>query len=525
MRTAVTVHLIIGLFAAFASGQTTFVASFDPAARAEPATGRLVVHLVAADSTVASAPPAAGPFWSDPQPIYAIDVTGLKPGETATVPPTAAFPDGFPHPPAELPAGRYVAQAVLDVNRLDSSWRREPGNLYGSPVPFEVRVGEPNTVTLTMDKATAGFEFPAGEGAEEVVVDSTLLSDFHGSPQQLKAGVVPPLEFDEDEKYAAIYVIGGFGGRHDEAVRYVGRTRGTWAEIRRRAFVVVLDPETPNGHSLFVDSRVNGPHGSALTQELIPAIEAKYPQLVAEPAARIVTGHSSGGWASLWLGVTYPETFGAVFSSGPDPVDFRRFELIDIYNHANAYADDRGEERPAARFEVDGEMAVTMTVREEVGGETVLRPDFASGQQWASWMACWGTKGGTIDGYPVPRPLFDARTGEIDPEEAEAYKAFDIRLLLANDPARYGPIFRDNVRLVCGRLDNYYLNEAVELLAAEVEKHAGDADGPGYVELVEGADHGGSLFRSEIMRAWPRQVIEHLDRHELGEGSRNEARP
>jgi hypothetical protein len=76
------------------------------------------------------------------------------------------------------------------------------------------------------------------------------------------------------------------------------------------------------------------------------------------------------------------------------------------------------------------------------------------------------------------------------------------------DPARYLPLFRKNVRLIVGTEDSFYLNEAVALLAAELESHPRDADDPGYVKLVPG-DHG-SVFASPAMEAIPAEVLAHL---------------
>jgi len=42
------------------------------------------------------------------------------------------------------------------------------------------------------------------------------------------------------------------------------------------------------------------PRGEALVKEFIPYLESQF-HLIAKPEARIVTGHSSGGWSSLWL--------------------------------------------------------------------------------------------------------------------------------------------------------------------------------------------------------------------------------
>ncbi len=72
----------------------------------------------------------------------------------------------------------------------------------------------------------------------------------------------------------------------------------------------------PFGHSVFADSANNGPVGEALIMELIPAIEERF-RIIAEPSAQFVGGHSSGGWSSLWLQVTYPDYFGGCWSTGP----------------------------------------------------------------------------------------------------------------------------------------------------------------------------------------------------------------
>ncbi len=519
-----------------AAAQTSFRVTLPDDAPEGGWTGRLVVYTIADDSGMGRADPSDGPFWRNPQPLFGVDVSGEPGGVVVEIPATTAFPNAYPFPPAELPTGGYRAQAVLDINRLESAWQREPGNRYGETVAFDAKPGEPTVVDLALGNTTEGFAFPQIEGAAEIVVESKLLSDFHGQPVQLRAGVVEPIDYDEDKKYAAVYEVPGFGGRHTGVLGQLRRTRGDAGELRRRAFRITLDPESPNGHTLFCDSAVNGPWARALIEELIPAIEAKYPSLVSEPWARIVTGHSSGGWSSLWLGSQYPKTFGATWSSAPDPVDFRRFELIDIYSDGNAYVKD-GDEVPSCRYFNDaGEMEVTLSVRGENGGEGVLGPNNTSGQQWDSWMACWGTprRSSTSTAFtttkpqeglpptpwdsrprqwPVAKPLFDAKTGELTHAEAEHYKRYDIRLLLANDPERYVPVFRNNIRLVCGTFDNYYLNEAVQLLKAELDAHPFDGESAGYVTMVEGADHGGSLFRSNAMRAWPREMIEHLDRH------------
>jgi hypothetical protein len=76
---------------------------------------------------------------------------------------------------------------------------------------------------------------------------------------------------------------------------------------------------------------------------LIPEFDKQF-RSVAAPTARFLTGHSSGGWSSLWLQVAYPEQFDGVWSTSPDPVDFRDFQRIDLTKPGeNMFVDAKGE--------------------------------------------------------------------------------------------------------------------------------------------------------------------------------------
>src|SRR5262249_37747890 len=107
-------------------------------------------------------------------------------------------------------------------------------------------------------------------------------------------------------------------------------------------------PDCRTGHHVFADSDNNGPYGKALTEELIPHIEQTF-RALGKPSARLLTGHSSGGWSSLWLQMTHPDFFGGVWSTPPDPVDFRDFQRVNIYQDANIFTDADGQPRPLAR--------------------------------------------------------------------------------------------------------------------------------------------------------------------------------
>jgi hypothetical protein len=498
------------------AGGTEFRVSFAREVRAEPASGRLVVWLVKANSPVdlSGQEPADGPFFESPQPMYGVDIKDLSPGKDAVVDNGAV---GFPGTLSGLAPGRYKAQAVLDVNRLDSSWRREPGNLYSKVQMIEVKSGETTKYDIKLTEVVRTPTRGAPRGVEYVEAPSELLTKFRGQPVVLKAGVVLPTGYDPraSKRYAAVYEIPGFGGDHTGA-RMVSAARqgGGFRDVLKECFWITLNPEGPNGHHLFANSANNGPVGDALVQELIPALEKKY-RLIAEPPARLLRGHSSGGWSAVWLALTYPETFGAAWASSPDPVDFTHFQIPDIYSDASMYlragapgARDSGEkEIPSFRDSGDARM----TIRQENRMEEVLGPDNTSGQQWDSWMAVFGPRNKNGD----PAALYDPQTGKLDHAVAEKFRAYDVTDLLRRNPAKYGPLFKERIRVICGEQDSYYLNEAVASLKEELAKVGNMAlpEGEhGYVKLVPGKDHG-TIFMTREMQAIPTEMMEHLERN------------
>jgi hypothetical protein len=245
----------------------TFSVTLDPAAKTEAASGRLVVFLIKDGARLRPGQePADGPFWDDPQPLFGADVKDLKPGTPATLDDGATF---FPDRPSALPPGTYRAQAALIVSRTTSSWRSEAGNFTSDVVSFTLAPdrAEPLAVALTLKNPTEPAAGEAVAGVEYVEVRSELLSAFRGRDVFLRAGVVKPKDFDEARTYPAVYEVPGFGGRHFDAARVHGRLHSAppgspAAVLAASAFWIVLDPESPNGHTLFTDSANNGPRGA-----------------------------------------------------------------------------------------------------------------------------------------------------------------------------------------------------------------------------------------------------------------------
>jgi S-formylglutathione hydrolase FrmB len=254
---------------------------------------------------------------------------------------------------------------------------------------------------------------------------------------------------------------------------------------------VVLDPRCTWGHHVFADSANNGPWGQALCEELIPYIERTF-RGIGTPGTRFVTGHSSGGWSSLWLQVRYPDFFGGVWSTAPDPVDFRDFQKINIYKPGtNMFIDDQGDKRLVARPTGERKLLYQgFSDMEEVMGH---------GGQLQSFEAVFGGRG--PDGRP--KRLWDRLTGEINPEVAKSWEPYDIRLVLEKNWPALATKLRGKIHLYMGAEDTFYLEGATQLLKESLSRLGSDA----VVEIFPGKNHG-SLMTPELRRRIAREMAE-----------------
>jgi len=465
------VLLLIG--SAVLSGEVTaeaakwnFTVRFKKRVHAVPYTGRVYVFF-----SRTRGEPRTGPGWFNPEKFIARDVTDWRPETPLTLSSTDAENVlSFPKPLAELTLDGYRAQAVVRFNPYDRNVGTGVGNGYSEVV----KIGDSKaTSTFVVDRVVKPRKFVETKWVKLLRVKSRLLSKFHNRDVYLRASVRLPASYYDQPKrrYPTIFTIPGFSGTH--------RVRSARFPLREKNkggvefFRVQLDPSCPRGHHVFADSANNGPVGRALITELIPAFDRKY-RTIAKPAARFLTGHSSGGWSSLWLQVTYPDKFGGTWSTAPDPVDFRDFQRINLYQPGeNMYVDAKGERRPLAR--VRGR--VILWYKDFAEMERVL----GYGGQLHSFEAVFSPQG--KDGNPLP--LWDRKTGKINTDVAKTWKKYDIRLILERNWKTLGPKLKGKLHVFMGDRDTFYLEGATRRLKESLEKLSNDP----VVEIHRGKNH------------------------------------
>ncbi len=502
----------------------SFRVHFPTARSAVPLDGRLIL-LLSRDLTreprthVAPNEPLASPY------LFGVTVEGWVPDQPVLVDDSA-----FGWPAAQLsnvPAGDYLVQAVL--NRYETfhlqdgrvlklppdkgegqQWASKPGNLYSTPLHLHIEpqppVAQPSgaqprraqsrRVELVLDQ-----EMPAipsrtdTEFVKHVSIRSELLSQFWGRDVFIGAYVLLPKGFDAHPEarfplmvfhghfpngisdfrttppdpdlkpeYSQRFHLAGYN-RIEQQEAYAFYQRWIAADFPRFLVVEIEHANPYFDDSYAVNSANLGPYGDAINHELIPEIERRFHGL-GVGWARFTYGGSTGGWEALATQVFYPDMYNGAFAACPDPIDFRGYTLIDLYNDKNAYrlqGEASAVERPAFRNYL-GEVFATQ--RDENYMELAQGDRSRSGGQYDIWQAVFGPVG--KDGYP--QPIFDKRTGDIDASVAAYWREhFDLSYLIARDWATLAPKLQGKIHLYVGNGDNYYLTDSVYFAQERLE--------------------------------------------------------
>ncbi len=467
-----------------AQGERLINIHFPKTASCPAVTGRVYVFL----SRNNQGEPRKGPNWFRPEPFFGRDVVQFAPGQTTTLNDSA---DGFPTKLSQLEAGTYFVQAVLDQKFQHQSHVDAPGNRFSQTARWVVPQQGLARLELTLSQVVPEKPFDETEHVREVRLASPLLTKFHGRRSNHVAAVILPRGYHQQpsRRYPVVYRIPAFSGSHRDYRRFYS-PNGTVAQPGQVEFIhVLLSGQCRWGHHVFADSMTNGPQGTALIREFIPAIDQQF-RTIAEPTGRFLTGHSSGGWASLWLQVTHPDFFGGVWSTSPDPVDFRDYQQVDLYARPplSLYRLPDGTRRPLARR---GEQVLLWY--EDFGR---MDDVIARGGQLRSFEAAFSP----LDGRGEPRRLWDRVTGRIDPEVAECWKKYDISLKLKRNWDQLKPKLAGKLHLLMGDQDTYYLEGSTRLLKQRLSQLGSDAQ----ITLIPRGDHG--ILTAELLARLHREM-------------------
>ena len=359
----------------------------------------------------------------------------------------------------------WFLQAVYIVSEITQFTAN--GNLYSNPINAKISENEVLNIELSKTiESRRNDNTKDTELVKYVEIESKLLSDFWNKPMKLKASVLLPRNFQQNEnkKYPVRVNIGGYGSSWNRASRLEKDTAfiNWWLSGKAPEILNIFpDGDGPYGDPYYIDSENNGPYGKALTEELIPFIEKEF-RGMADSNFRFVDGCSTGGWVSLALQIFYPDYFNGAWSFSSDPVDFHHMQLINMYDSENAYFNQFGYLIPSVRSKT-GQPRIS--IKDEVAGENLQSFDnsyITSGGQWGAWNALYSPKG--INGKPVA--AFDPLTGTIDKNVVEHWKKCDLLQVLKSNWAELGPMLNGKLWIWMGDMDDFYLNNAMREMDA-----------------------------------------------------------
>ena len=505
-----------------------FAVSFPDAKGALPLDGRVLLIV----STDGSAEPRTQVgVGLKTQQIFGVDANGLAPGKEVLFDATTL---GYPlESLAAIPKGTYFVQAVLHkyetFHRADGHtvklpmdrgegqhWNLAPGNLYSTPKKVDIDPSRPGKISISLDRVIPPIpDPPTTKWVKHERIRSERLSKFWGRDIFLGAHVLLPLGFEEhpDARYPFVIFhghfpadLGGFREEspdpnlkpvYDERFHLEGYNRIQQEQAHQlykdwtspgfpRAIVVEIQHANPYyDDSYAVNSANLGPYGDAIEYELIPYLEKKYRALGAG-WARFSYGGSTGGWEAMAVQVFYPDEYNGAYIACPDPIDFRAYTVVNIYEDKNAYRPDapwKTTPRPGMRNTL-GHISATLEEMNRL--ELVLGTNSRSGDQWDIWQAVYSPVG--ADGYP--KPIWDKKSGLIDKDVATYWKDhFDLTAILRRDWEKgLGKKLEGKLHIFVGEADNYYLNNAVTL-AEDFLRTAKNPPFGGIVDYEPRAEH------------------------------------
>lgn len=430
------------------------------------------------------------------RPIFGVDVDGLKPGQEVIIDGKVwGWPLGSLN---EIPAGDYWVQALLSryetFHRADGHtikmpmdqgegqrWVAKPGNFYSRPVKLHLAPASGGEIKISMDQQIPAIEPPRDTTQVKYIrMQNERLTKFWGRPMHVGAIVLLPYGWDThpDARYPLLVHHGHFPSsiandgwretppdpkaqgaqREQQEAAYQFYKDWNGPNFPRMIHVLVQHPTPYFDDSYAVNSANNGPYGDAITRDLIPYIEKQF-RGIGQGWARVLTGGSTGGWEALGVQVFYPDDYNGSWALCPDPIDFRSYRSVNIYDEHNAYyyEDNPWKKTPKPGYR-DYRDHLYSTFEDRNLVELAIGTHGRSGGQHDAWASVFGPVG--ADGYY--KPLYDKLTGKIDPEVARYWRDhYDLRYIMERDWATIGRKLRGKIHLTSGTMDNGYLNNAV----------------------------------------------------------------
>jgi enterochelin esterase family protein len=150
---------------------------------------------------------------------------------------------------------------------------------------------------------------------------ATLKDNPLGDPAARHVAVFKPDKAKDDAPLPLVVYLPGWGSSSEDAI--ADGTRAWFATVVDQLAastpvrIAVVDGRSRYGGSQFLNSTATGRYADYITEEILPALEARYtsPKYGSSP---VIAGHSSGAYGALLLAIRQHEKFPAVVALSPD---------------------------------------------------------------------------------------------------------------------------------------------------------------------------------------------------------------
>lgn len=418
-KTTILICILLTIVGAYAQ---RFKVTYDAATFKGPFTGHVIVYLSKDNPN---------PRELSDGTCYGTEVEFVSPNQIIAIGSDAKY---FPVPLTSLERGSYYVQAVWDRDLGGRAIGKSPGNLYNKAVKVELTSDTNQVISLNCNEVIPESWFGETKFVKELKVPSKLLGRFSGRFESVNAAIILPAQYytEPERTFPVVFMFGGYGGDYHHYSAENGDTMPSNPLNNTPCIKVFLDGDCRLGHSVYANSDNTGPWGDAFTKEFIPAMQKQYRC----NGAWLMKGHSSGGWTVLWLQLHYPKLFTGCNVSAPDPVDFRSFVNVNLYEQKSK------------------------TVAPHV--EDVLY----RGEQDRSFDAVFGPRGD--DGKILT--LYNPQSGAMNTDVLEHWKKYDINLYIQKNWKKLEKDLKGKIRISVGNEDTYALNKSVEKLEEEMKK-------------------------------------------------------
>jgi len=176
-----------------------------------------------------------------------------------------------------------------------------------------------------------------GQQASAAVVD-TALTYSAAMHKNIKAVVIKPNDYNQNKKFAVVYVLHGAGGKYSDWVTAVADKQ----ELPKLADLYDVMIVCPDGNETgwYFDSPIDSTYKyeTYISSELVSYIDSHY-STKKDRSGRAITGLSMGGHGALYLAFRHQDVYGACGSMSGG-VDLRPFpESWDIAKRLGKYSE------------------------------------------------------------------------------------------------------------------------------------------------------------------------------------------